>query len=157
MVGKTKYERRLKMVWDFMMSSVLKEENDKRTYIFPETTQQLLEKKAEEIGATPEDFLTLMVAVGLNEARDLREVFIIQEVDRLREENKEVKNLEVGGITLHFDRVVIQDTLDKGEFLINVDYFLGDSKIASRVEKPLEKVNSIGNVYKMYDEGTLKK
>lgn len=152
------------MVWDLRKNGskvmdTMKEDRDKRTYILPEVTQEMLEERAHEMGATAEDLLTLIVSIGLSERKDLRELFVNKAADKLREEYSKLTSLDVGDITLNFDRVDIKEFIDleENKFLIHIDYFLGEAKVASRIERPLEKVNSINNAYNMYDVGVFKK
>lgn len=136
------------MSWNyksFGMTNKSKEEvnePDRVEYMFPESTQNRLEVKADEMGISTEDLLTLMIEVSLAETKDLREIFVSNELEILKTMYSKEETLQVEDTIIYFDKVEVSKDIDKetGKYAIIIDYYLGGNKIASRVERPLERI-----------------
>lgn len=136
------------MAWNcksFGMTNKSKEEvnePDRVEYMFPESTQNRLEVKAAEMGISTEDLLTLMIEVSLAETKDLREIFVSNELELLKTKYSKEETLQVEDTIIYFDKVEVSKDIDKetGKYAIIIDYYLGGNKIASRVERPLERI-----------------
>lgn len=111
------------------------------TYEFPEELQERIEDKIEGTGMSCEEAVRMVLELWTVSSSDIRKDYIEHQVMEIQDRLLSTSELKFGDTTMFYDEVNIIPVIDLEQniFEIQIEYYLNKNKVATKVERPLDK------------------